>query len=69
MQIEQPVTANYVASLLGLSPKTVIGMTKKADNPLPCMRVGTQYRFFLSDIVTYFNLPADKVSATTESTK
>lgn len=54
---EQPVSAEYVAQFLGLTPRTVLQMARKAKKPLPHYRVGRYYRFYMSDVVQYFNLP------------
>lgn len=57
MDFEQPVTPEYAAQFLGISPRTLINLTRKIDNPLPHFRVGRYYRFYMSDVVSYFNVP------------
>lgn len=64
MNLERPVTAKYIADLLGVTTPTVLSLAVKIDNPLPHIKIGTRYRFFMSDVVKYFNLPADKFADT-----
>lgn len=61
--LERPVTANTVANMLGVSTTTVLNMANRAVNPIPHIKIGTRYRFYVSDIAKFFNLPADKVAA------
>lgn len=61
--LERPVTASIVANMLGVSTTTVLNMANRAVNPIPHIKIGTRYRFYVSDIAKFFNLPADKVAA------
>jgi len=59
--LERPMTTTQVARTLNISKTTVVNLAKRADNPLPSMRVGKHYRFFLSDIRKYFGISEDKL--------
>lgn len=61
--LERPVTAKTVANMLGVSTTTVLNMANRANDPIPHIKIGTRYRFYVSDIAKFFNLPADKVAA------
>lgn len=62
LSLERPVTARTVADLLGVSTTTVLNLANRAENPLPHIKIGTRYRFYMSDVAKYFNLPADKIA-------
>lgn len=63
LSLERPVTARTVAELLGVSTTTVLNMANRAENPLPHIKIGARYRFYMSDVAKHFNLPADKIAA------
>jgi excisionase family DNA binding protein len=59
--LERPMTTTQVARVMNISKTTIVNLAKREDNPLPSIRVGKHYRFFLSDIRKYFGIPADKL--------
>ena len=59
--LERPMTTAQVAHVMNISKTTVVNLAKKASNPLPSIRIGKHYRFFLSDVKKYFSVPADKL--------
>ena len=69
MILERPMTAKGVADALGISKATVLNCAHSKTKPLAHIRIGNRYRFFWSDIVKYFDIPADKVvSSATQPT-
>lgn len=63
--LERPMTTTQVAHAMNISKTTVANLAKKAENPLPSIRIGKHYRFFLSDVRKYFGIPADKLVEST----
>lgn len=63
LNLERPVTAKTVAELLGVSTTTILNMANRAVDPIPHIKIGTRYRFYMTDIAKFFNLPADKIAA------
>lgn len=63
LSLERPVAAKTVAELLGVSTTTVLNMANRAIDPLPHIKIGTRYRFYMTDVAKHFNLPADKIAA------
>lgn len=61
MITERPMSTAAVAQALGISRATILGLARRAENPLPSIKVGAHYRFFMSDVVKFFNIPADKL--------
>jgi excisionase family DNA binding protein len=61
MIIERPMSTAQVAKTIGVSRATILTMARRAVDPLPSMKVGAHYRFFWSDVVKFFAIPADKV--------
>ena len=61
MMLERPMSTAQVAKTLGVSRATILNLARKEEDPLPSMKVGTHYRFFWSDVVKFFAIPADKV--------
>jgi len=61
MMLERPMTTAQVAQVMNISKATVVNLAKKESNPLPSIRIGTHYRFFLSDVKTYFGISDDKL--------
>lgn len=59
--LERPITTAQVANMMNISKTTVVNLASKKENPLPSIRVGKHYRFFLSDIKRYFNISDDKL--------
>ena len=62
MITERPMSTAQVAEALGVSRATILGMAQKEVNPLPSIKVGAHYRFFWSDVVKHFGIPADKLT-------
>lgn len=60
MITERPMSTARVAEVLGVSRSTILGLARREDNPLPSIKIGAHYRFFWSDVATFFNIPADK---------
>lgn len=65
MITERPMTTAQVAKVLGVSRATILGVARREVDPLPSIKIGTHYRFFWSDVVRFFNIPADKLVSTT----
>jgi excisionase family DNA binding protein len=61
MIIERPMSTAQVAKTIGVSRATILTMARREVDPLPSMKVGAHYRFFWSDVVKFFAIPADKV--------
>lgn len=61
MILERPMTAKAVSMTLNISQATLLKLAKREENPLPCIRIGSHYRFFWSDIVKFFNITPDKI--------
>lgn len=61
MKMERPMTTAQVATALGVSRGTILKVAALDENPLPSIKIGKHYRFFWSDVVNYFKLPADKL--------
>lgn len=61
MITERPMSTAQVAKALGVSRATILGMARKEVDPLPSIKVGAHYRFFWSDVVKFFAIPADKL--------
>jgi excisionase family DNA binding protein len=59
--LERPLTTTQVSRIMNISKTTVVNLAKKETNPLPSIRVGKHYRFFLSDIKKYFGISDDKL--------
>lgn len=59
--LERPMTTTQVAQAMNISKTTIVSLAKKPDNPLPSIRIGKHYRFFLSDVRKYFGISADKL--------
>jgi len=60
---ERPVDTKFVADLLGVTQQQVRNLANDLKRPLPHIRIGRTFRFFLSDVQKYFNIPADKMPA------
>lgn len=61
MIIERPMSTAQVANAIGVSRATILTMARRDANPLPSIKVGAHYRFFWTDVVKFFAIPADKV--------
>jgi excisionase family DNA binding protein len=59
------MTTAQVAKVLGVSRATILGVARREVDPLPSIKIGTHYRFFWSDVVRFFNIPADKLVSNT----
>jgi excisionase family DNA binding protein len=70
MKMERPMTTAQVASALGVSRATILKVATRDADPLPSIKIGKHYRFFWSDVVKFYNLPADKlVESQTQTTQ
>jgi excisionase family DNA binding protein len=65
MIMERPMTTAQVASALGVSRATILKVATQDVDPLPSIKIGAHYRFFWSDVIKFYNLPADKLVAST----
>jgi excisionase family DNA binding protein len=65
MITERPMTTAQVARALGVSRATILGVARREVDPLPSIKIGTHYRFFCSDVVRFFSIPADKLVSNT----
>ena len=61
MIIERPMSTAQVAKTIGVSRATILTMARRGVDPLASLKVGAHYRFFWSDVVKFFAIPADKV--------
>lgn len=59
--LERPLTTAQAAQIMNVSKTTIVNLARKEGNPLPSIRIGKHYRFFLSDIKKYFGISADKL--------
>jgi len=66
MITERPMSTAAVANALGISRSTILNLARQEENPLPSIKIGAHYRFFMSDVLKYFNIPADKLTSNTQ---
>jgi len=60
--LKEPLySADEVAHMLGVSRQTILRQAKSKKSPIPCIVVGNNYRFFMSDILKYFSIDPSKV--------
>ena len=65
MITERPISTAQVATILGVSRSTILGLARRDESPLPSIKIGAHYRFFWSDVAKFFNIPEDKQGTAT----